>query len=75
MTRTEFQHQINHLIERAIDDGMCADGTDEFIEEDIMTELEKHDAILPDSTKDLLCSLLIAFGMRRRTFLACNPVH
>jgi hypothetical protein len=75
MTRTEFQDLINHQVEQAIADGMSAVGTDEFIEESILTELENHDAILPESTRELLCSLLIAFGMRRREFLAGHPAH
>lgn len=75
MTRTEFMNQINQQVDQAIAGGMSAAGTDEFLEESIRTELENHDAQLPESTNELLCGLLVVFGMRRREFLSGHPAH
>jgi len=73
MTRAEFLDQINQQVDAAMADGMSAVGTDEFIKESILDELETTQ--LPESTSSLLCGLLVAFGMRRREFLAIHPVH
>lgn len=73
MTREEFMAQINQQVDQALADGMSAVGTDEFIEKTILDELECTQ--LPESTSSLLCGILVAFGMRRREFLAIHPIH
>lgn len=73
MTREEFMEQINHLVDQAIADGMCATGTDEYLENSILDELETTP--LPETTSTLLIALLTVFGVRRREFLACHPAH
>jgi predicted phage-related endonuclease len=73
MTREGFMSQINQQVDQALNDGMSAVGTDEFLEETILNELEHNQ--LPESTSSVLVSLLVVFGMRRRQFLAEHPAH
>ncbi len=73
MTRTEFLDQINQQVDQAIADGFSAHGTDEFIEQKILDELEC--TALPESTSSILCGLLVVFGLRRRQYLAEHPAH
>lgn len=73
MTRDEFMAQINQQVDQAMADGMSANGTDEFIEQQILDELET--TALPESTSTILVGLLVVFGIRRREFLACHPAH
>lgn len=75
MTREEFMSQITQQVEQALAAGLSAVGTDEFIEESILTELEDPHAHLPESTIHMLLGLLVVFGMRRREFLASHPAH
>jgi hypothetical protein len=75
MNRTEYLAFVKNVVEQAISEDMCADGTDEFIEDSILKELESFDAILPESTISLLCGLMVLFEIRRREFLAVNPAH
>jgi len=73
MTRTEFIDQINQQVDQAIADGYSAHGTDEFLEQSILDELECTP--LPESTSAVLVGLLVVFGIRRREFLASHPAH
>jgi len=73
MTREEFMAQINQQIDQAIADGMTANGTDEFLEQTIIDELENVQ--MPETTGNILVGLLVVFGMRRRQFLAEHPAH
>jgi predicted phage-related endonuclease len=73
MTRAEFMGHINHQVDTAIADGMTANGTDEFLEDAILDELENVQ--MPETTGNILVGLLVVFGMRRRMYLADHPAH
>lgn len=75
MTRSEFLEQINEQVEQAIAGGFSATGTDEFIAEKILNELEENGDKLPESTTEVLVALLVVFGIRRREYLAGHPAH
>lgn len=73
MTREEFLSQITNQVDQALADGFSAQDTDEFLEENILNELETTQ--LPESTSSILVGLLVVFGMRRRQFLETHPAH
>jgi len=75
MNKSEFLKLIDAQVEKAVECGFCATGTDEFIAEKILNELGENGELIPESTTEVLVGLLVVFGMRRREFLAGHPAH